>query len=144
MAHATSELVWLKHLLQELHFCEVGQMELVCDNQSAIHLSSNYVFHQRTKHIEVGCHFIREKNLFSVIKISCVNSKAQLDIFTKSLQSPWITYVCDKMNACMLHLEEMSVEILIFIIFIVIYYINCTMSYDKIAFLFRSVCFSFF
>jgi len=45
MAHATSELVWLKHLLQELHFCEVGQMELVCDNQSAIHLSSNYVFH---------------------------------------------------------------------------------------------------
>jgi len=39
MAHATSELVWLKHLLQELSFCEVGQMELACDNQSVLHLT---------------------------------------------------------------------------------------------------------
>ncbi|KAK2380773.1 putative mitochondrial protein [Trifolium repens] len=100
MAHATCELVWLKHLLQELHFCEVGQMELVCDNQSALHLSSNPVFHERTKHIEVDCHFIREKIISGVIRTSFVNSKDQLaDIFTKSLRSPRITYICDKMDA---------------------------------------------
>ena len=39
MSHATSEPVWLKHLLQELNFCEVGQMELACDNQSPLHLA---------------------------------------------------------------------------------------------------------
>lgn len=85
MAHATSELVWLKHLLQELSFCEVGQMELVCDNQSKP---------------EVDCYFIREKILSGVIKTSFVSSKDQLvDIFTKSLRSPRITYICDKMDA---------------------------------------------
>ena len=94
MAHTTCELVWLKHLLQELHFCEVGQMELVYDNQSALHLSSNPVFHERTKHIEVDCHFIREKIITGIIRTSFVNSKDQLaDIFTKSLRSPRITYM---------------------------------------------------
>jgi hypothetical protein len=86
MAHATCELVWLKHLLQELHFCEIGQMELVCDNQSALHLSSNPGFHERSKHIEVYCHFIRENIISRVIRTSFVNSKDQLaDTFTKSL-----------------------------------------------------------
>jgi len=100
MAHATSELVWLNHLLQKLSFCEVDQMELACDNQSALHLSSNSVFHERTKYIEVNCHFIRENILSGVIKTPFVNFKDQLaDIFTKSLRSPWITYICDKMYA---------------------------------------------
>ncbi|XP_050902766.1 uncharacterized mitochondrial protein AtMg00810-like [Lathyrus oleraceus] len=49
MAHATCELLWLKHLLQELHFYEVGPMELVCDKQSTLHLSFNPIFHERTK-----------------------------------------------------------------------------------------------
>ena len=68
MAHTTCELVWLKHLPQELHFCEVGQMKLVFDNQSALNLSSNPVFHERTKHIEVDCHFLREKIITGIIR----------------------------------------------------------------------------
>jgi hypothetical protein len=77
MAHTTFELAWLKHLLQELHFCVVGQMGLVCDNQSALHLPSNPVFYQRTKHIEVDCHFLREKIITGIIRTSFVNSKDQ-------------------------------------------------------------------
>ena len=58
MTLATSELVWLKHLLQELRHGKDEQMKLICDNQGALHISSNPVFHEMTKHIEVDCHFI--------------------------------------------------------------------------------------
>ena len=58
MALATCELVWLKQLLQELRFGKDGQMTLVCDNQAALHIASNLVFHERTKHIKMDFHFI--------------------------------------------------------------------------------------
>ena len=87
MALETCELTWLKQLLQELRFGKDGQMTLVCDNQAALHITSNPVFHERTKHIEVDCHFIREKIASGCMTTSFVNSSDQLaDIFTKSLQ----------------------------------------------------------
>ncbi|RVW65566.1 Retrovirus-related Pol polyprotein from transposon RE1 [Vitis vinifera] len=61
MALETCELIWLKHLLRELRFGNDEQMKLICDNQATLHIASNPVFHERTKHIEVDCHFIREK-----------------------------------------------------------------------------------
>ena len=61
MALATCELIWLKQLLQELRFGKDEPMMSVCDNQAALHIYSNPIFHERTKHIEVDCHFIREK-----------------------------------------------------------------------------------
>ena len=74
MALATCELIWLKHLLQELTFGKDEQMKLICDNQAALRISSNPVFHERTKHIEVDCHFIREKIASVCMTISFVYS----------------------------------------------------------------------
>ncbi|RVW40738.1 Retrovirus-related Pol polyprotein from transposon RE1 [Vitis vinifera] len=88
MALATCELIWLRHLLQELRFGKDEQMKLICDNQAALHIASNPVFHERTKHIEVDCHFIREKIASGCVATSFVNSNDQLaDIFTKSLRA---------------------------------------------------------
>ena len=84
MALATCELIWLKHLLLELRFGKDEQMKLICDNQAALHIASNPIFHERTKHIEVDCHFIKEKIASGCVTNSFVNSNDQLaDIFTK-------------------------------------------------------------
>ena len=99
MALATCELIWLKHLLQELRFGKDEQMKLICDNQVVLHISSNLVFHERTKHIEMDCHFIREKIAPGCMTTSFINSNNQLaDTFTKSLRGPRIKYICDKFS----------------------------------------------
>jgi len=50
MAHTTCEMVWLQNLLMELGFRQNGPMPMRCDNQSAIYITQNPVFHERTKH----------------------------------------------------------------------------------------------
>ncbi|RVW72915.1 Retrovirus-related Pol polyprotein from transposon RE2 [Vitis vinifera] len=72
MALATCELIWLRHLLRELRFGKDEQMKLIYDNQAALHIASNPVFHERTKHIEVDCHFIREKIVSGCVATSFV------------------------------------------------------------------------
>ena len=100
MALATCELIWLKYLLQELRFGKDEQMKLICDNQAILHISSNPGFHERTKHIEVDCHFIREKIASGCMTTSFVNSNDQLAyIFTKSLRGLRIKYIYDKLSA---------------------------------------------
>ena len=75
-------------------------MKLSYDNQAALHIASNLVFHVRIKHIEVDCHFIREKITSDCVATSFVNSNDQLaDIFTKSLRGPRIKYICNKLGA---------------------------------------------
>ena len=99
MATATCELVCLKQLLGELKFGKIDQMELVCDNQAALHVTSNPVFHESTKHIEIDCHFVREKILSGDIVTKFVKSNDQLaDMFTKSLTCPRINYICYKLG----------------------------------------------
>lgn len=100
MTHTTCELIWLKQLLWELKFCELEHISLICDRQTTLHIVPTPVFHEQTKHIEIGCHFIREKILSGDIITSFVNSNDQLtDIFTESLRGPRISYICTKLDA---------------------------------------------
>ncbi|XP_055800419.1 uncharacterized protein LOC129869855 [Solanum dulcamara] len=61
MAVEVAKLTWVYKLLKELN-CHVStHVTLYCDNQAAIQIASNPIFHERTKHIDIECHFVREK-----------------------------------------------------------------------------------
>jgi hypothetical protein len=74
MAHTATELTWLQHFLQEIGFSAPTPIPLSCDNQAAIHIASNPVFHERTKHIEVDSHYVRDKILNGDISTTFVKS----------------------------------------------------------------------
>ena len=86
MAAITCELKWLKGLLLSLGVHHPKAIRLFCDSQSALHIVKNLVFHERTKHIEVDCHFVRDAITSGVIDPPYVPTRTQLaDIFTKPL-----------------------------------------------------------
>ncbi|XP_074301266.1 uncharacterized protein LOC141632636 [Silene latifolia] len=86
MASATCEILWLKGLLRSLGFEHSRAVTLHCDNTAAIHISNNPVFHERTKHIEIDCHFVRDEIVRSTIAPSYVTTSTQLaDILKKAL-----------------------------------------------------------
>ena len=75
LAATTAELIWLRWLLQDLGIDCSAATQLHCDNQRAIQIAHNDVFHERTKHIEIDCHFIRQHVLQGTITLQSVSSQ---------------------------------------------------------------------
>jgi hypothetical protein len=86
LAQATCEGQWLLYLLKDFQVSHDAPMVIYCDNQSALHIAANPVFHERTKHIEIDCHVVRDKVQAGILHFLPVSSKDQVaDILTKSL-----------------------------------------------------------
>ncbi|GKD68088.1 retrovirus-related pol polyprotein from transposon TNT 1-94 [Tanacetum coccineum] len=76
-------------------------VRILYDNISTIALASNPVQHARTKHIELDCHFVRDKIKGGQIQISCVPTKSQAaDIFTKALTTYLYRQCLSKLGMC--------------------------------------------
>ncbi|KAK9049437.1 hypothetical protein SSX86_031595 [Deinandra increscens subsp. villosa] len=89
MANTAAEIIWVTHLLQELHALPPDRPTLLCDNQSALFLTQNPVAHKRAKHIELDYHFVRELVASGKLVTKFIPTKLQVaDIFTKSLPRP--------------------------------------------------------
>ncbi|PKU81762.1 Retrovirus-related Pol polyprotein from transposon TNT 1-94 [Dendrobium catenatum] len=116
IAAVTTEIIWLRRLLQELNFAQSTPTTLYCDNTSAIALANNPVYHARTKHIEVDCHFIRDCIKNQSIQVHHISSKDQLaDFFTKSLSISRFKLLANKLltfgtSACRRVLEDKLIE----------------------------------
>ncbi|WMV38138.1 hypothetical protein MTR67_031523 [Solanum verrucosum] len=86
MPPAFSKIVWLHGLLAEIEFPQSNPIPLHVDNTSAIQISSNPVYHKKTKHIELYCHYIREAVDKRVITFPHVSSDLQIaNVFTNSM-----------------------------------------------------------
>nr|GEZ36588.1 ribonuclease H-like domain-containing protein [Tanacetum cinerariifolium] len=86
VANVVAETAWLRNLLRELHSPLSTATLVYCDNVSAVYLSANPVQHQRTKHIEIDTHFVRDMVQTGHIRVLHVPYRYQYaDIFTKGL-----------------------------------------------------------
>nr|GEW77918.1 NBS-containing resistance-like protein [Tanacetum cinerariifolium] len=88
VANVVIETAWVRNLLRELHSPLMTATLVYCDNVSAVYMSANPVQHQRTKHIEIDIHFVRDMVTAGHIRVLHVPSRFQFaDIFTKGFSS---------------------------------------------------------
>ncbi|GJU76430.1 ribonuclease H-like domain-containing protein [Tanacetum coccineum] len=88
VANVVTETAWLRNLLRELHSPLSTATLVYCDNVVAVYMSVNPVQHQRTKHIKIDIHFVRDMVTASQVRVLHVPSRYQYaDIFTKGLPS---------------------------------------------------------
>ena len=99
MASGLCELLWLRLLLTELRLFRKGPLKLKCDNQAAINLVNNPIQHERTKHIEIDRHFIKEKLEKGTLQIYFVRTGDQYaDVLTKGVSVGSFLNLRDKMG----------------------------------------------
>jgi hypothetical protein len=99
VANGVAEATWLRQLLLELHASLRRATLVYCDNISAVYMTSNPVQHQRTKHIEIDLHFVRERVAVGDVRVLHVPTSSQYaDIFTKGLPSSVFTEFRSSLN----------------------------------------------
>lgn len=99
LATGLCEIMWLRILLTELQLYDGTPLRLYCDNQATINLVYNPVHHDRTKHIEIDRHFIREKLEQGALQIGFVKSVDQpADVLTKGVNVVSFEKLCSKMG----------------------------------------------
>lgn len=101
VANAVAETTWIRNLLHDLGIHLPKATVVYCDNISAVYLSSNPVQHQRTKHIEIDLHFVRERVSLGLVRVLHVPTHLQYaDIFTKGLPTPLFTSFRSSLSVC--------------------------------------------
>nr|GEW61084.1 ribonuclease H-like domain-containing protein [Tanacetum cinerariifolium] len=100
MAAATCEIMWIVKIMSDLNIRNLLPDGLYCDNKAAMQIAANPVMHEKTKHFDLGVHFIREKICFGLIKTVKVESKDNVaDILTKALGSFQHDFLTKKFGA---------------------------------------------
>jgi hypothetical protein len=94
-----AEVSWLRQLLAKLHTPPSRSTLIYCDNVSAVYLSTNPIQHQRTKHVEIDLHFVRDRVAMGEVRVLHVSTTSQFaDIFTKGLLSSTFTEFRSSLN----------------------------------------------
>ncbi|KAL2232565.1 UNVERIFIED_CONTAM: Retrovirus-related Pol polyprotein from transposon RE1 [Sesamum indicum] len=107
MGAAVCELLWFSYLLRAFNIQFPTPIPFWCDNQAAIHITANPVFHERTKHLDIDCHLVRDQFKLGFILPSHIPGRDQLaDIITKSSHAANFARLLGKLGlASVLQLE---------------------------------------
>eukprot|EP00253_Pinus_taeda_P035167 PITA_35167 len=90
---ASCEAIWLRKLLVNLFRRNMEATRIMCDKQSCIKFFENLVFHDRSKHIDIWCHFVTDYVQQGVVQLSYTPTGEQVaDIFTKALRKSKFDY----------------------------------------------------
>lgn len=104
MALATCEMMWLCQLLRDLRIYRLPIMVICSDSTAAIYIATNHVFHERTKHIKLDCHTVREKLEKGLLRTLHVRTADQVsDILTKPLFPHQFQHLISKMSLINIH-----------------------------------------
>ncbi|KAL2226639.1 UNVERIFIED_CONTAM: hypothetical protein Sindi_2022600 [Sesamum indicum] len=99
MASTVCELLWVSFLLRDLDIPVSLPIPFWCDNKAVLHISANPIFHERTKHLNIDWHLVRDQFKLDFISPSHIRSSDQLaDLFTKALHSPAFPHLLSKMG----------------------------------------------
>ncbi|XP_021624636.2 uncharacterized mitochondrial protein AtMg00810-like [Manihot esculenta] len=99
MANTVCELLWISYILQDLQVTVPLPIPLHCDSKAAMHIAANPVFHERTKHIEIDCHLVRDQLQQGFILPHYLPTEEQLAyIFTKALPACRHVNLTHKLN----------------------------------------------
>jgi hypothetical protein len=96
---AVREAVWFRKLLTNVFDHERDPTIIHCDNQSCVKLFENLVFHDRSKHIEIKYHYIRDMVHRKAVHVQYLPSHEQIaDIFTKPLAKTKFEYFRERLG----------------------------------------------
>ena len=96
--------IWLRNILEEVHFKQQGPTFIYCDNSSTIKLSKNPIMHGRSKHIDVRFHLLRDLSNEGIIDLIYCKSEEQIaDIMTKPLELSAFQKLRNLLGVCMLN-----------------------------------------
>ena len=99
MTSTVSEITWLLGLFKKLGVDVQLPITIFSDSKSTIQLAANPVLHERTKHIEIDCHFIRDKIKAGEVNTAYVHTQQQLaDILTKGLSQAQHVHLLGKLG----------------------------------------------
>ncbi|CAL0304854.1 unnamed protein product [Lupinus luteus] len=103
---ASCQARWLTFLMKDLGIHHPCPINIYCNNKSALHIAVNPVFHERTKHIEIDCHVVRERVINNTIYLLPISTSQQIsDIFTKSLNPLPFRKLISKLNMIDMHMQ---------------------------------------
>ncbi|RVW47145.1 Retrovirus-related Pol polyprotein from transposon RE1 [Vitis vinifera] len=98
VAHGICDIMWIRRLPEELKMTGSSPMKLYCDNKATISIAHNPVLHDRTKHVEVDKHFIKEKIDNRLVCMTYIPTEEQVaDVFTKGLHKRQFDFLVGKL-----------------------------------------------
>lgn len=106
-AAAVNQTVWIRKIMADLHIEQEDSTKIFVDNQAAISIANNPVFHGKTKHFKIKLFFLREVQREGQVKLVYCKSEDQVaDILTKALPKSRFEFLRQKLGVCNSKVKE--------------------------------------